>query len=94
MAKCSMQKKIESLQTKKNEDAEIARNACGSLASLIKILGDELILSINDFSDKDTFIQHVEKFIAKNVVNANKEEILHEVENAVKTYVKRSIGKA
>ena len=87
-----MQNKIESF--KKNEDAGAVRTACDSLASLIQTLGDELILSINDFSDKDTFIKHVEQFIAKNVVKANKEEILHEAENAVKTYVKHSIENA
>lgn len=91
---CSMQKKIESLQTKTNENAEIARNACGSLVNYIGSIGDDIILSINDFSDKDTFIKHVEQFIAKNYVKAFNKEILDEVEKAVINYVKHSVGKA
>jgi len=94
MKKCSMQKKIESFQTKKNEDAKIARNACGSLVNYIGSIGDDIILSINDFSDKDTFIKHVEQFIAKNYVKAFNKEILDEAEKAVINYVKHSVGKA
>ena len=87
-----MQKKIESF--KKNENAEIARDACGSLVNYIWSIGDDIILSIDDFSDKDTFIKHVEQFIAKNYVKAFKKEILDEAEKSIINYVKRSVGKA
>ena len=92
--KCSMQKKIESFQTDKNVDAEIARSACGSLVNYIGSIGDDIILSIDDFSDKATFIKHVKQFIAKNYVKAFNEEILDEAEKAIINYVKHSVRKA